>query len=211
MLDDSAEVVGTESIAQLDRGEIRLRAAEKRQAANEYATTAHFCRIFQEDMQSLYLLAFLLTANHVTAAQCFIASMEDALNDKGVFEDFVRSWSRRVVIKKAIHMIVPTSAQCEEQADRWAEGEDGSVACVTIDAVAQLPCLNRIVFVMSVLERYSEQECALLMDCSVRDVQRARVRALQQLPALYPPATANAEDFHGATAELQREYERSRP
>ena len=37
------------------------------------------------------------------------------------------------------------------------------------------------VFVMSVLERYSDRECALLLGCSCTDILPARIRALQQI------------------------------
>jgi len=170
----------------VDRGVITLRTDDKRQAANDYATGHHFCRIFQVDMQSLYLLAFLLTASHEHAEQCFFASMEEALNERMVFKEWARSWSRRILIKNAIRLIAARSAQSHEQPDRWARADDKSVACTRIRAVTQLASFDRIVFVMSVLEGYSEWECASLLDCSARDVQGARIRALQQLPALYP-------------------------
>jgi len=195
----------------MDKGVITLTTDGKRQAADDYTTRAHFCQIFQQDMQSLYLLAFLLTANHKDAEQCFLAGMEDALNERMVFKEWARSWSRRLVIKNAIRLIAAPHARSYEQPDRWAEAEDESAAWMTISAVTQLASFDRIVFVMSVMEGYSEWECTSLLDCSARDVQAARIRALQQLPALYPAMTANAQDFQRATEKLQREYERSRP
>jgi hypothetical protein len=39
--------------------------------------------------------------------------------------------------------------------------------------------LERFVFVMSVLERYSDRECSLLLYCMVKDVIDARSRSLQ--------------------------------
>jgi len=187
-----------------------LRTDEKRQAANDYATGDHFCRIFQVDMQSLYLLAFLLTASHEHAEQCFFAGMEEALNERMVFKEWGRSWSRRILIKNAIRLIAARSAQSHEQPDRSVRADDRSAACTRIRAVTQLASFERIVFVMSVLEGYSEWECASLLDCSARDVHGARIRALQQLPALYPAMPANTEDFQRATEKLQRKYERSR-
>ena len=188
---------------------ITLRTDQERQVGNDYATEIHFCRIFLEDMQSLYLLAFLLTANHEHAKQSLLAGMEDALNERRVFTEWARSWSRRIVIKNAIRLTAAPSAQSHEQPDRWAEAGDESPACTTISAVTQLARFDRIIFVLTVLERCSEWECALLLDSSARHVQRARIRALQELPALYP--ATNPEDFHRATEKLQRDYERSQP
>ena len=170
----------------VDSGVITLRSDEKRQAADEYTTGDHFCRIFQADMQSLYLLAFLLTASHEHAERCFLAGIEEALNERIVFKQWARSWSRRILIKNAIRLIAARSAQSHDQADRWVRADDRSAACTSIRAVTQLASFERIVFVMSVLERYSERECASLLDCSVRDVHGARIRALKQLPALDP-------------------------
>ena len=195
------------------KGAITLRAQRKWHAAtpHNYATRAYFCRIFQQDIHSLYLLAFLLTGNHVGAEQCFFAGMEDALNENTVFKEWAHSWSRRVVITNAIRTIAPLSAQSHTQPGRWATADEESEACTTISAVAQLASLDRIIFVMSVLERYSVPECATLLDCSARDVQRGRIRALQQLPALYPALlSSSSEDHHCAAERLQREYQRSR-
>jgi hypothetical protein len=170
----------------IDKGVITLRTDDKRQAADDYVTRAHFCQIFQEDTQSLYLLAFLLTANHKNAEQCFFTSMEEALNERTVFKERARSWSRRLVIRNAIRLIAASSAQSQEPPECWAEADDESAAWMTLSAVTQLAPFGRIVFVMSGLERYSEWECASLLDSRARDVQAARIRALQQLPALYP-------------------------
>jgi DNA-directed RNA polymerase specialized sigma24 family protein len=179
--------------------------------SRDYATRGDFCRIFQEDMQSLYQLAFLLTGNHADAEQCFVAGIEDALNEDAVFEDRARNWSRRAVIKNAIRMIASAAARSYGQPDHCAEAEDESAPCTTIGAVAQLATLDRIVFVMTVLERYSEWECAALLGCSARDVHQARIRALQQLPAFYPAfPLASAENHHRATERPEREHERSR-
>src|SRR4029077_4129004 len=50
-----------------------------------------------------------------------------------------------------------------------------------IDAVLRLADFDRFVFVMSVLEHYSEQDCALLPGCSARDIREGRTRALNEL------------------------------
>jgi hypothetical protein len=52
---------------------------------------------------------------------------------------------------------------------------------VEIAAVLALPSFDRFVFVMSVLERYSDQDCSVLLGCARRDVLAARTRSLQQI------------------------------
>src|SRR5271156_4401159 len=41
--------------------------------------------------------------------------------------------------------------------------------------------LNGFVYVVSVLEHYSDQDCLVLLGCALRDVIAARIRALQQI------------------------------
>jgi DNA-directed RNA polymerase specialized sigma24 family protein len=62
------------------------------------------------------------------------------------------------------------------RSDKTLAGEPAEIA-----AVLELSPFERFVFVMSVLEHYSEHECSLLLGCSRRDVMAARIRALQQI------------------------------
>jgi DNA-directed RNA polymerase specialized sigma24 family protein len=50
-----------------------------------------------------------------------------------------------------------------------------------IDAALRLADFDRFVFVMSILEHYSEHDCALLLGCSAKDVREGRTRALKEL------------------------------
>ena len=54
------------------------RIAESR--TNQYATSEDFRQLFTEDSRGLYLLSFLLTANHEMAERCFVASLDECLN-----------------------------------------------------------------------------------------------------------------------------------
>src|SRR5580658_5449530 len=76
--------------------------------ATPYATVADFLRTFNEEMHSLYLLSFLLTADHDKAEQCLVSAMGECLDGIGVFMDWARSWAREAVLKQAIQMIMPT-------------------------------------------------------------------------------------------------------
>jgi DNA-directed RNA polymerase specialized sigma24 family protein len=46
--------------------------------------------------------------------------------------------------------------------------------------IIALPPFERFVFVMSVLECYTEQECSLLLGCTRREAMEARERALRR-------------------------------
>ena len=75
--------------------------------AAAYANSDDFRRIFDENMNSLYLLAFLLTADHGWAEQCFVSGLEDAVEGNPVFREWAPSWARRAIIQNAVRLITP--------------------------------------------------------------------------------------------------------
>ena len=79
--------------------------------AAAYANSDDFRRIFDEDMNSLYLLAFLLTADREKAEQCFVAGLEDSVEGNPVFKEWARSWARRAIIQNAVRVINPRPAE----------------------------------------------------------------------------------------------------
>jgi len=169
-----------------------------------YASHSDFCEVFERDVKSLYLLAFMLTANHQAAEQCFAATMEDTSQAQPVFKGWVRSWVVRSMIKNAINIVSPAALRNGREVQSWGVGKDEPVE---INAVARLAPLDRFVFVMSVLERYSIRDCALLLDCTATKVARSRTRALRRLPGtdnMFPAnETGNgiwSSGYVGATA-----------
>jgi DNA-directed RNA polymerase specialized sigma24 family protein len=140
----------------------------------QYATRPDYCQIFQADMHPLYLLAFLLTTNHSRAEQCYAESMENVITGNPVSREYARFWIKHNVILSAIRMVFSESTQLQDR-DTWHEAP---LRCVT-DTVTRLAPLVRFVFVMSVLERYSEHECSRLLNCTVGDVIDARSHALR--------------------------------
>jgi DNA-directed RNA polymerase specialized sigma24 family protein len=148
-----------------------------------YATRDDFCNVLEHDMKPLYLLAFLLTGNHGQAEQCFASTVETAFEEKAVFKEWAQSWVKRSLIKSAIRMVSPQSPGREKR-DPWSARQDQGYPDAKIDAVTKLAPLERFVFVMSILERYSIRDCSLLLSRSLKEVSRAQTRALRQLPAL---------------------------
>src|SRR5437899_10530307 len=82
-----------------------MREQKRITRAGEYATTDDFRRIYDENMSSLYLLAFLLTADHRSAERCFVSGLEDAVGGNPVFKEWAHSWARRVIIQNAVSLI----------------------------------------------------------------------------------------------------------
>jgi hypothetical protein len=71
----------------------------------------------------------------------------------------------------------------EEYAPSSFDGGGTTLAAEQVEtaAVLQLEPFERFVYVMSVLERYSDLDCSALLGCARRDVIAARIRALQQI------------------------------
>lgn len=153
--------------------------------ANEYATANDFCRVFAEGLDDLYHLSLLVTGDHERAEQCFVTGLEHCLKANGVFRDWGRSWAKRVIIQIAIRELEPRPSVASSfsipvaahMCDFPREGERH----FELAAVLALKDFERFVFVMSVLEGYSDHDCGLLLGCTRRQIKEARSLALVQL------------------------------
>ncbi len=148
-----------------------------KQSVNQpYAIAADFCRIFENDMNRLYLLSYLLTADCEMAEECFARSLADTTGNHRVFRDWAESWARRTIMHNAIEMVHPRPSQAVASNSRVQPNESAPIS-----AVVALPAFERFVFVMSVLEGQSPRECSLLLGCGREEVAAAQARALQQM------------------------------
>jgi hypothetical protein len=142
-----------------------------------YTTSGDFCRIFSEEMNSLYLLGLMLTADAGKAEQCFVAGIGDSVEGNPVFKEWAHSWARRTIIQQAIRMIEPAQ-------EKFPSANPEPVRLEIeprLRAILKLDALERFVFVMSVLEGYSYPDCSILLACSRQTVVKARARALDHL------------------------------
>jgi hypothetical protein len=145
-----------------------------------YPTVTDFFRTSNEEMHSLYLLSFLLTADHDKAEQCLVSAIAECAEGVGSFMDCARSWTRGAVLKHAIKMIMPVpehtdSASLISLKESTLPAENNPFAAILL-----LDTFERFVFVMSTLEGQSDEECASLLRCSCRDVMIARMLALKR-------------------------------
>ena len=148
-------------------------------SSSEYATSADFCAIFDQNTAGLYRLALLLTADTEKAERCFVSSLEDCHHASPVFREWAHSWAKRVLVKNAIAMIAPISraeSDVPKSAFKPLPGLDSYLS-----TVAQLRPFDRVVSVLTVLEKYSALDCALLLGCTPSQVNHARTFALQKL------------------------------
>jgi DNA-directed RNA polymerase specialized sigma24 family protein len=151
-----------------------------------YATKEDFCRIFSQEMQSLYLLSLLLTADHKKAEQCFVTGLDRCSEGRPVFNEWARSWTRRIIVQNAIRMISPkanpireTSVLTVTSITAYSENQ------AFLLAITQLPPFERFALVLSTLERYSDRDCRAFLGCSAHDLVNARTRAIELLPVLH--------------------------
>jgi DNA-directed RNA polymerase specialized sigma24 family protein len=152
-----------------------------------YASTADFQRIFTEDMNALYLLSLLLTGDRDKAEECFVAGVGESTKGNRVFKAWARSWARRTIIQSAIRLIAPRHRTGRTTRNPVSPRGLNYVPLAfeaEVSAILELAPLERFVFVMSVLERYSEHDCSILLGCSRRDIAAALARALEQLGEL---------------------------
>jgi DNA-directed RNA polymerase specialized sigma24 family protein len=150
------------------------------QRTTSNSTVADLFKTFTEEMRSLNVLSLLLTADKDQAEECFVRAMGECVDEVGVFLEWAHLWARRAVLKYAIQMIGPVPEHPDSlpfiSPKGPATGKNNPFS-----AIVALGAFERFVFVMSVLEGQSEQECAVLFRCSRRDVMIARVLALTRL------------------------------
>jgi hypothetical protein len=176
--------------------------------AIRYATAASFIEIYNEEMHSLLLLSILLTADPEKAEQCFAGALEECLHGIDVFMEWARLWARRAIIKRAIKLVNPVPEQPECQTLTGIQGHSTPANDNLIGAIFTLGAFERFVFVVSLLERQSDEDCSALLGCRRRDLQLARVQALKSLPAIDSCCNPFKEALHAW--EIIRARQRAR-
>ena len=158
----------------------------KSEQSNACATSSDFCRIFVEQMDSLFLLSLLLTADPQTAEQCFLSGLEDSVNSHYVFRERAHLWARRSIILQAIRLLCPQPDDGNELNEARFLRLNGKAAAELLGhsifaRIVGLNSFERFVFIMSILEKYSVHECSLLLGCLRQDVISARTAAIRHL------------------------------
>jgi hypothetical protein len=154
----------------------------------EYAREQEFVNVFECERVGLQRLALLLTANSVTAKRCLNRAFRDCIASSSVSKEWVLSWTRRMVIRNAISLLIGNGNRSFVNKNGHADNEpiafvpdDSQSAVATPESILNLPEFERFVFVICVLERYSIHDCALLLGKAPRDVKEVRRRVGDQL------------------------------
>ena len=165
------------------------RIGARKGSAAEYATREDFCRVFNENLNDLYQLSYLLTGDQEKAQQCFVAGLDDSVKTNTVFKDWARSWAKRAVVKNAIHAVQPKPSDSDLSLPPGVVSKKNALRVIRdghleIDSVLALEDFERFVFVLTVLERYSDHDAALLIGCSIAEIRAARICALEEIAIL---------------------------
>lgn len=161
-----------------------LRRAKEVQSVDkgrdDYAAQSDFCAVFLQQLDRLYSLARILTGDERRAEQCLLATL-DLCPESLIFKESAASWSSRAVIKSAIKSMSPAPFSSDRRSLPDNHRNPNFHPDVSIGCVLEQPAFDRFVFVMSVLEGYSDRDCALLLGCSCADVVETRIRTFQQI------------------------------
>jgi DNA-directed RNA polymerase specialized sigma24 family protein len=149
----------------------------------EYASKEEFGSVFECERVSLQTLALSLTVNSEAAKRCLIVAFRECIASSSVSKGWVLSWARRAVIRNAISLVMRPEGQSFVNTNDDADNgliafspDDSLGAIATSEPILDLPELDRFVFVICVLERYSIHDCALLLGKSPAEVSEVRHR-----------------------------------
>lgn len=173
---------------------------------NPYATPQEFVRLFETELAELFCLALHLTGDPEKTERCLRLAMKDCVESSSVAKQWAQIWARRMIIRNAIPIVLgadnslPEGFPFEAVSDFNLQPTNFNLDKLRESAtIMNLPDLERLVFVICVLERYSTVDCALLLRKSPRDVSNARLRAERQVGALnglsHLPITTSASAY----------------
>jgi hypothetical protein len=148
-------------------------------SSNPFATSADFCEVSTGDSHGLHLLSILLTADREKAERCFIISPFVCIGGNSVFHEWAHSWARRAIVRNAVRMFTRNSGSCgpdsaETPASSFLQGS-------FLARVLALEEFERLVYVLSVLEKYPDRDCAVLLGVSPQRIRETRISALKHI------------------------------
>jgi len=149
------------------------------ETATTCSTTTDCYRFFTEEMDSLYWLAFLLTADNNLAEHCFVGGLGECVDQTHVSRERARSWTRRAIVEDAIRIIRPVPENSANACFVEVESPTTVGARNPFAFIVSLRAFERFVFVLSVLEGQSDEDCQSLLRCTRQELVMARKSALK--------------------------------
>lgn len=167
---------------------VRWLGRQKTSNRGEYASKEVFVSVFECERVGLQRLALLLTANSEAARRCLIRAFRECIASSSVSAEWVLSWTRRMIIRNAIGIVMGSGGQSLSNTND--DTEDGLIAfspddwlstIASSESILDLPDFERFVFIICVLEHYSIVDCALLLGKTPREVNEVRQRVGNQI------------------------------
>jgi hypothetical protein len=154
----------------------------------DYATLDDVQKQFASKMTELFLLALLLTADADKAQHCLVHSIRECLERDTILKGWLPAWIRNTVIRNGIRIVKGT--QCDSPRKEPQPELLPSIHVLPKSAlgaweysagILELSDLDRLAYVICVLENYSSLDCALLLGRSRQEVCDSRNRALAKV------------------------------
>jgi len=149
-----------------------------------YATAEDFEQLFAKQNTDLFRLSLQLTADADKAEPCLILAMRNCFFRSNVLKDRMDTWARRMIMRNAIRSVLGTSNDILGESGFEFHSQPSYCSLEALResvAILTLPDLERLAFVICVLERYSILDCALLLRKAPREVYQAIARATSQV------------------------------
>lgn len=172
------------------------------------AISAEFSDTWLDQVIKLYLLSYLLTADKLLAEQCFAGAMDDCVSSPGALaSEWARGPGRAGVIKRAVQLIRPAPKSVHSWSHVSGLRPLLSPTHQPFSEITSLSAFERFVFVLSVLEGYSEEECASLLECDTAEIGCGRDLANRLTSALEVGEELGLDcDSLSATAALVHQH-----
>jgi hypothetical protein len=106
---------------------------------------------------------------------------------------WAQAWARRTILRRAIRIIMPAPQRADDFSFALLKGSAPSGRTNLFDAIVALNAFERFVYVMSVFEGQSDDDCSALLRCSRRDVIIARELVLERLANTHNPCDQPVE------------------
>lgn len=151
-----------------------------------YAGIEDFRKLFKDSAGRLYLLSLLLTAHPEKAERCFISGFEDCAKRRAVSLEMARTWAQRAIIRSAIREMIGVAGEANRRSWPSPNARDHDELqfvkrLQSFESILRLRKTERFVFVLSVLEQYSDRDCASWLKTSIEKIRQIRKLAFLHL------------------------------
>jgi len=158
----------------------------------ELLTAADSAELSLDELTRLYLLSFLLVADKASAESCFSDAMEDYLASSDASVAFwARAEGRVAVIRHAVQMVRPIPKLCFSWSGAGNPRPVISPEHQPFAEITSLSVFERFVYVLCILEGYSDDDCAALLNCDPTGITACRDFVNRFAPVSDPDSEAS--------------------